>query len=167
VRYSFASIISNHTISREEIQIMKITGGCLCGAIRYEIEGEPFRIANCHCDDCRKATGSAYATNLFFKDEQVKLLQGSLKNFKHTADSKNAMTKEFCDTCGSQIFGSGAMRPGVRNVKVGSIDDASFVKPDVNLYTSHALSCTLIDENVDNFEAMPPATSTVALKKGH
>jgi hypothetical protein len=58
------------------------------------------------------------------------------------------------------------MRPGVRNVKVGSIDDASFVKPDVNLYTSHALSCTLIDENVDNFEAMPPATSTVALKKG-
>jgi hypothetical protein len=134
----------------------KITGGCLCGAIRYEIEGEPFRIANCHCDDCRKATGSAYATNIFFQEDQITLLQGTLKIFEHTADSGNTMFKEFCDTCGSQVLAGGSMRPGVKTVKVGSIDDASFVIPDVNLYTSHALSCTHIDENIENFEAMPP-----------
>jgi hypothetical protein len=134
----------------------KITGGCLCGAIRYEIEGEPFRIANCHCDDCRKATGSAYATNVFFQKDQITLLQGTLKKFEHTADSGNTMFKEFCDNCGSQVLGGGSMRPGVKSVKVGSIDDASFVKPDVNLYTSHKLGCTLIDENIDTFETMPP-----------
>lgn len=136
----------------------KITGGCLCGAIRYEIDGEPFRIANCHCDDCRKATGSAYATNLFFKEEQIKILQGTPKKFEHLADSHNTMIKEFCSDCGSQVFGSGANRPGVKNVKVGSIDDARFVKPQVNLYTAHALSCSYIDDEIDNFQGMPPST---------
>ena len=136
----------------------KITGGCLCGAIRYEIDGEPFRIANCHCDDCRKATGSAYATNLFFKEEQIKILQGTPKKFEHLADSHNTMIKEFCSDCGSQVFGSGAIRPGVKNIKVGSIDDARFVKPQVNLYTAHALSCSYIDDKIDNFQGMPPST---------
>jgi hypothetical protein len=136
----------------------KITGGCLCGAIRYEIDGEPFRIANCHCDDCRKATGSAYATNLFFKEEQIKILQGTPKKFEHLADSHNTMIKEFCSDCGSQVFGSGANRPGVKNIKVGSIDDARFVKPQVNLYTAHALSCSYIDDEIDNFQGMPPST---------
>ena len=107
----------------------EIAGGCLCGAIRYEINGEPFRIANCHCDDCRKATGSAYATILFFKEDQIKILQGTPKTFEHLAASKNTMIKEFCSNCGSQVFGSGAMFPGVKDVTVGSIDDASFVKP--------------------------------------
>ncbi len=136
----------------------KITGGCLCGAIRYKIDGEPFRIANCHCDDCRKATGSAYATNLFFKEEQIKILQGTPKKFEHLADSHNTMIKEFCSDCGSQVFGSGANRPGVKNIKVGSIDDARFVKPQVNLYTAHALSCSYIDDEIDNFQGMPPST---------
>ncbi|HIF61002.1 MAG TPA: GFA family protein [Rhodospirillales bacterium] len=136
----------------------KITGGCLCGAIRYKIDGEPFRTANCHCDDCRKATGSAYATNLFFKEEQIKILQGTPKKFEHLADSHNTMIKEFCSDCGSQVFGSGANRPGVKNIKVGSIDDARFVKPQVNLYTAHALSCSYIDDKIDNFQGMPPST---------
>ena len=135
----------------------KITGGCLCKSIRYEIQGEPFRIANCHCDDCRKATGSAYATNLFFKEEQITILKGNPKKFQHLADSSNTMTKEFCENCGSQVFGSGSLRPGIKNVKVGSIDDASFVKPSVNLYTAHALNCTHLDKNIDNFEGMPPS----------
>ena len=134
----------------------KTTGGCLCGNIRYEIEGEPFRMVNCHCDDCRKVTGSAYATNLFFQEDQITLLQGTPKRFEHVADSGNSMFKEFCDTCGSQVFGGGAMRPGVKIVKVGSIDDASFVEPTANLYISHALTCTHVDEDLDNFEQMPP-----------
>ena len=137
---------------------MKITGGCLCGDIRYEVKGEPFRTANCHCDDCRKATGSAYATNLFFKEEQIIIMQGTPTKFQHLADSNSTMTKEFCGNCGSQIFGSGTNRPGTKNIKVGSIDDASFVTPDVNLYTAHALSCSHIDNGVDNFQGMPPST---------
>ncbi len=137
--------------------MMKITGGCLCDAIRYEIAGPPFRIANCHCEDCRRATGSAYATNLFFKEDKITLLQGVLKKFEHLADSGSTMTKEFCNDCGSQIFGSGTKRPGAKYVTVGSIDDPSFVRPHVNLYTASALECSYIDHTIDSFEEMPPS----------
>ncbi|MBF0290022.1 MAG: GFA family protein [SAR324 cluster bacterium] len=132
-----------------------ITGGCLCGAIRYEIKAEPMRVANCHCDDCRKATGAAFATMLFFKEGDIVITQGKPKAFDHTADSGNAMIKEFCDNCGSQVFGSSAGRPGIKNVKVGSIDDAAFVKPEVNVYVSRALSYSHIDKNLNNFDKMP------------
>ena len=61
------------------------------------------------------------------------------------SDSGNAMIKEFWEECGSQVFGSGALRPGVKCVKVGSIDNASFVKPEVNVYASWAVKCVLLD----------------------
>jgi hypothetical protein len=133
----------------------KVTGSCLCSAIRYEIEGEPMRMANCHCDDCRKATGAPYTTNVFYKDTQITLLKGTPKVFEHTSDSGNSMAKEFCGDCGSQIFGTGALRPGIRHVKVGTIDDASFVKPEANLFVPHALSYTHLDEDIPGFEKMP------------
>ena len=72
------------------------TGGCLCGAVRYEINGDPVRVAHCHCDDCRKATGSSFATNAFFKEDDLVVLKGTTKTYMHTADSGNSMNKEFC-----------------------------------------------------------------------
>ena len=86
----------------------KYSGGCLCGAIRYEVTGEPVRVAHCHCDDCRRATGASFATNVFFKEDDIKILQGTPKQFRHAADSGNTMTKEFCGDCGSQLFGIGS-----------------------------------------------------------
>ena len=65
----------------------EIAGGCLCGAIRYEINGEPFRTANCHCDDCRRATGSAFATNIFVEEKNLKILYVSTSSYPHIADS--------------------------------------------------------------------------------
>ena len=86
------------------------TGGCLCGAVRYEVRGEPARAANCHCDDCRRATGASFATNIFFREEDVVILKGTTKRFSHKADSGNTMIKEFCPDCGSQlIFSEGCL----------------------------------------------------------
>lgn len=133
----------------------KVTGGCLCGAIRYEINGEPLRAANCHCNDCKKATGAPYVTNVFYKDTQITLLKGRPKVFEHTADSGNSMAKEFCGDCGSQVFGTGELRPGIRHVKAGTIDDASFVKPEANLFALHALSYIHLDEDIESFDGMP------------
>jgi hypothetical protein len=134
----------------------KIRGGCLCGLIKYEITGKPFRVANCHCDDCRKVTGSAFATNIFFKQEEVNIKCGELKVFEHQSDSGSLMTKRFCHNCGSQIFAENSKRPGVISVKVGSIDNADFVKPDVNLYTANSLNFIKIDDSIENFEKMAP-----------
>ena len=133
----------------------KITGGCLCGAIRYEVNGEPVRAANCHCDDCRRATGSSFGTNVFFKEDDVKIVKGTPKRFQHPADSGNTMTKMFCDNCGSQVFGTTSGRPGVMGVRVGSMDDASSVKPTMNVYASRVLHFTVLDPALEAYDKLP------------
>ena len=133
----------------------QFTGGCLCGTIRYEVNAEPLGIQNCHCDNCRKVTGSAFATNIFVAEDDVVITQGEPKSHSHTADSGSTLVKEFCANCGSQLFGHGAGRPGVKNIKVGSIDDASFVQPIANLYVKRALPFTLIDSSLEGFDEMP------------
>jgi hypothetical protein len=135
--------------------MVQFSGGCLCGAIRYEVDAEPKRIANCHCDDCRKATGAAYATNIFVDEAAVVVTQGAPKSFNHTADSGNTMTKQFCDNCGSQLFGFSSGGSGLKSVKVGSIDDASFVQPGLNLFLKHAAPFTQIDRSITSFDGMP------------
>ena len=128
------------------------TGSCLCGKVKYKIEGEPLRVAQCHCDDCRKATGSAFATNIFVKEENLTLLEGATKSFEHVADSGIAMVKEFCDSCGSQLFGHGAGRPGVKTIKIGSIENIGSIKPEAEVFTSSALHYTQHLSFTEKFE---------------
>jgi hypothetical protein len=124
----------------------------LCGAIRYEVKSDPLRTAQCHCDDCRRATGSAFATNIFVKADDLAITQGTAKSFQHEADSGNIMTKEFCANCGSQLFGHSSGGTDMRSVKVGSIDDASFVKPEIEVFVSKALPCTHLSDDTEHFE---------------
>ncbi|MFM1814420.1 MAG: hypothetical protein RLZ98_1115 [Pseudomonadota bacterium] len=133
----------------------KYQGGCLCGAIRYEIDGEPAFVGNCHCDDCRKATGAAYSTNAFFKETDVSVTKGAPKRYHHTADSGNTMTKEFCDNCGAQVFGASSGRPGLKNVRIGSFDDVGNIRPQVSVYVAKALPFIVIGEDTKNFDKMP------------
>ena len=140
--------------SHEEVSMVQFSGGCMCGAIRYAVSGEIVRMVNCHCDDCRKNTGAAFATNLFFDEKDVKVTAGETRSFEHTSDAGNRKIKEFCPTCGSQLFSSTIGRP-LKSIKVGSIDDASFVKPTANLYCKRALPFSHIAEETKNFDEMP------------
>ena len=132
------------------------TGGCLCGAIRYEVRGDPVRVANCHCDDCRRATGASFATNVFVKEDDLVILKGTPRRFQHKADSGNIMTKEFCPDCGSQLFGSGSGSPGIKHVKVGTIDDASGIKPAIDVFVSKKLPFTRLPDDTEHFEKGRP-----------
>jgi len=132
------------------------TGGCLCGAIKYEVKSDPVRGANCHCDDCRRATGATFATNFFVKEDDLVILQGTPKSFDHPADSGNTMTKDFCADCGSQLFGHTSGRPGVKSVKAGSIDDIGEMRPSINVFTSKAYPFTKLPEDTEHFDRMPP-----------
>ena len=110
---------------------------------------------NCHCDDCRKVTGSSFSTNALVELEDVTVTKGTPSTYQHSADSGNVKTMEFCSECGSQLFSENSARPGIKIVKVGSIDDASFVRPSENLYCSRALPFTHLADDLDNFEEMP------------
>ncbi len=130
----------------------KTTAQCLCGSIRFTLNGKPLMQGNCHCNDCRKATGASFATILFFKIENLNLESGEPVQFQHTAESGNIMTKEFCPKCGSLLFGQNSGRPGVKSVFVGCLEDANFVKPEFNVWTTRALPFTHLDENTERFE---------------
>jgi hypothetical protein len=132
--------------------MVEFSGGCLCGAIRYEVKGDVVRTACCHCDDCRRSTGSAFATNIFVNADDLVILQGAPHTYQHTADSGNTMIKEFCADCGSQLFGATSRAPDLKYVKVGSIDDASFVKPEIEFYVSKALSFVHPSDETEHFE---------------
>ena len=134
-------------------------GGCLCGAITYEVSSDPINMWNCHCDDCRRATGASFATNVFVNLIDLTITNGTVSTYQHSADSGNTMTKGFCSDCGSQLFNSNSARPEIKVVRVGTINDANFVQPWANLYSSKALSFTHLADDLDNFEKMPPTPS--------
>ena len=128
------------------------TGKCLCGDVTLKVVGEPIVQGNCHCTDCKKNTGSAFATILFFKDEQVKILSGESSSFEYTADSGNKKIKQFCRKCGSVVYGINSGRPGVKSIYIGFLDDGRFANPQFNVYIKRALPFVSIDESLDNFE---------------
>ena len=130
------------------------TGNCLCGQVSFKAEGKPKLTANCHCTDCQQVSGSAFATILFMAVENVEIT-GELKSFDHTVDSGNVLTKEFCPTCGSQIFVRNTGRPGNIGVRAGQINEKGLIKPQFNVFTSSMMPCTVLDETLPAFEKMP------------
>ena len=99
----------------------KITGSCLCGAVKYHGDVEIMGAANCHCNDCRKAMGAAYATNLFVRAEGL-TIEGETMEFHHKADSGSDMTKVNCAKCGSPVYGLNSSREGVVVLRAGCLD---------------------------------------------
>ncbi len=133
----------------------KITGHCLCGAIQYESTDEPGFQANCHCEDCRRATGSAYGSNVFVTLESLTMTKGETATYEHKSDTGNVMTKHFCGKCGSQLFSENGAHPERRGIRVGTIDDASWFQPKANVFSSRKLPSTPLDDNVKAFDKMP------------
>jgi hypothetical protein len=132
----------------------KITGKCLCGNVSFSADTDIKMMANCHCDDCRAATGAAFGTLLFVDADAVEI-SGSPKIFNHTADSGAAMEKLFCPDCGSQMFGRNSNRPTMMSVRAGVVDQKELVKPGVNVYLSSKIPSTAVDPDLKGFEKMP------------
>ncbi len=84
--------------------IPALSGGCLCGAVRYASSAAPIIEGNCHCRDCQKASGSAYAPTLFFPVQAV-TITGDAKFFESIGGSGQPIRRGFCPNCGSQLFG--------------------------------------------------------------
>ncbi|MCF6303473.1 MAG: GFA family protein [Devosiaceae bacterium] len=114
---------------------MKLTGSCLCGAVSYEVSGEPLRMAQCHCTACRKITGTGHNVQAFFNASDV-AINGKTSTHQSTSDSGNTRTRHFCPNCGSRLFSENSKAPGGIGIAVGSFDDVSWFKPEVVLYVS-------------------------------
>lgn len=132
------------------------SGRCHCGAIRYEVTGEPLRTQICHCDDCRRSGGSAFATNVFVNADDLKVTKGEPKFFSWLANSGNKRGRAFCGDCGTSLYVTNDARPSVRGIRVGSIDDASFVTPWAHVWVSRALTSTNLNDELEKFDEQAP-----------
>lgn len=131
-----------------------ISGKCLCGNITFTADTEIKFVANCHCDDCRQATGSAYGT-LLFVDEAALKINGTPKTFSHTSDRGTQMDKLFCADCGSQLFSRNSGRPNVLGVRAGTIAEKELVVPDRALFMTRRIPSTPVDPDVTAYDGMP------------
>jgi hypothetical protein len=132
----------------------KHSGSCLCGEVRFEVEGEFERFYLCHCEYCRKDTGSAHAANLFSSTATLKWLAGEdrVRQFNLPATRHS---KGFCTVCGSalpRIEMNGAMIV----VPAGSLNSEVGVRPDAHIFVSSKASWDDALEAVPRIERLPP-----------
>ena len=132
----------------------KLTGTCLCGDISFEADGDVPVMANCHCTSCRQSTGSAFATLMLMKQDDVKVT-GTPKTFQHKSDAGSTMTKHFCDNCGTPLFTQNSSREGMIGIRAGLVNEHEEFAPKVNVYMSSKMAATLIDDSIPGFEKMP------------
>ena len=131
------------------------TGHCLCGAVSYKINGNPVRMAQCHCKDCQRASGTGHMSLAFFKREDVDL-KGETASFAVTADSGNINTRHFCPKCGGRVYGENSARPGVMGIAVGALEDTSWFAPQRIVYVKDRPTWDVTSTDVPNFDMMPP-----------
>lgn len=131
------------------------SGGCLCGAVRYEVDGEIGFMGHCYCIDCRKTSGTAHGSHVSIPKAAVKIT-GEVSTYDRAADSGNIVSRSFCKICGSPVYSTNSGMPDFYFIRASSLDDLEIFKAQVTVYTSRAPSWGRIDPDVMSFEAMPP-----------
>ena len=111
-------------------------GGCLCGAVRYDCAEAPLMMGTCHCRDCQRNSGSAFATLMIFKKDAVAITGEGVAYFSHIGGSGQSVERCFCSKCGSSVSAFYEVTPQFTVVFAGSLDDPSLVKPQWNIYTA-------------------------------
>lgn len=131
------------------------SGGCACGAIRYACTAEPLLSLNCHCRDCQRETGSAFAPVLGVPKTAFAITQGHPQYFALTADSGQTTTRAFCAACGSRLFGLPGSAPDLVTLRGGSLDDPSAFRPSQDIYTESAQPWDYMNPDLPKTPKMP------------
>ncbi|HLK25653.1 MAG TPA: GFA family protein [Caulobacteraceae bacterium] len=131
-----------------------IKGGCLCGAVTYEVTGDPMFVGHCACANCQKSSGTGHSTVAAYPEGQV-VIHGKMSAYTGKGDSGQPTTHEFCPTCGSPLFSRASMMPGVVMIAVGTMDADAAPEPSMMIYGKRRRSWDHVPEGFAVFEGMP------------
>jgi hypothetical protein len=132
----------------------RYTGGCLCGALRYEAEGEPLYAGHCYCADCRKASGSGFIPFIGFASSAVRFSGRSLKFTSKAANGGDAV-RNFCPVCGSLVHGGEVGKADQFTIYAGSLDDPSSFRPTIAIFTRNRPLWAVVPPELTMFETTP------------
>jgi hypothetical protein len=132
-----------------------LTGGCLCGAVRYKVSADLIFSGKCYCDDCRKTSGSGHGS-VYAVPEQSVTITGKLTEFKKAGGSGQPITRRFCPVCGSRISATATVMPGVMMITASSLDDPTKFTSQMSIFTSRAPTWDRPPSDAPSFPEMPP-----------
>ena len=127
-------------------------GGCSCGSIRYRLTSEPLFVHGCHCRNCQRQTGSAFAVNLLIEAHRVELMQGEPEQVDVPRDDGSTQAIFRCPACEVAVWSNYGW-PTLLFVRGGTLDDPSGVEPDAHIYTRSKLPWVALPEGVPAVEA--------------
>ena len=133
--------------------MQELTGGCLCGAIRYRLIGELIVSRICWCRDCQRISGNG-TVNVIFPSSAVEI-DGSPNEYISIADSGNHVRRRFCPKCGSHLFADNTGRSGFTVIRVGTLDNPSSIDPTANIWASSAPAWACFNSALQRFEQQP------------
>lgn len=132
----------------------KYTGGCLCGKVRYEITGEIKDIVCCHCSRCRKAQGSAFATNGNVNSDEFKFISGESELTGHEATQ--GQTKYFCKHCGSPIISKSKANKDKVRVRLGTVESEITERPIGHIFVGSKANWEEIEGDIPQYDTYEP-----------
>ena len=128
-----------------------LEGGCFCRKVRYRLTSAPMFVHCCHCRNCQAQTGSAFVLNALIETERIEKLSGEPE--LTTVESASGPHDIYrCPDCRTAVWSDYGRRPGLRFVRVGTLDDPAALPPDVHIFTRSKLPWVRLPENVHSYE---------------
>ena len=130
------------------------SGGCACGALRYEITGEPIAMLHCQCRQCQRGSGTGHQSHVTFAGAKV-TTTGEPSYWQSVGDGGTVKQRGFCPTCGSPVYLTFPASPDVIAVAPGSLDDPNQFEPRFVTWTAAGHGWDYLDPALPRFEKMP------------
>lgn len=134
---------------------LPLTGGCQCGALRYEIRAEPLSLYVCHCTECQRQSGAAFGMSLMVPRPALVYTKGMPRRWARTADSGRTIESDVCDGCGVRPVNYPTTNDKVSIVKPGTLDDTRWLHPVGHIWTKSAQSWLAIPKDSVIHEGHP------------
>ena len=142
-------------LTKINMNIKNLEGGCLCSAVRYCVSGSPFATEYCHCGMCQKASGAPVVSWMDFHTNELTWTKGKPTKYK----SSEYVTRGFCAECGSSLSFCDTRHPEYITLTIASLDNPNLVKPTYHIYTGSQLKWLTIDDDLKRFPKGPEKSS--------
>lgn len=139
---------------RRYMTCITLNGSCLCGAIRYEVSGNPQRFYHCHCSRCRKSSGTGHATNLMLTNAQLTFTKGASFLRSYKVPESERFSRQFCSECGSAVARFVKEIDAVV-IPAGSLDSEAPFKPQARIFWDSRAEWSCTDEPLPRHAEYP------------